>query len=443
MKKAVAETPHLLAELVKLVRGETHHARILSHTDIDMQEAATAALAAIATGEEPDRGALGVLGVLANEQHPLSNPDNVARAVLLASPSLADEVIRDGYAQAARTIGSHIKTLAGIWLDKDLLLLYRRRLETVFTAPGLIMADRKPRPAPTTLKSAGYGERPETVYVPPYRGISDEKLYRIAEALYHPTRLEPMSPPETVLVNNVVYSIMQAILENRYTMVAYAAADTLAGEGPITVFGPVGKPLLTRSGAAAGLNEVLDIVEQFFKAAGRRVNRKFLLNYFSRIVSIVRLGEEVVGGRLDIYNVRPFCEAVGGELLEKVRADVKAIRNGGDAENAYAVTWSETDPLSPLAQLHIYLNTAPYLTQQKLDLLEYLATSMIALTTTYVRTEGHTDRMGYMRLKLRQARESAKTLTQHLLPVNAYIPAGGPKGLEKIAWAFIAHMTGV
>jgi hypothetical protein len=236
---------------------------------------------------------------------------------------------------------------------------------------------------------------------------------------------------------------MQAILENRYTMVAYAAADILAGEGPMTVFGPAGKPLLTRSGAAASLSEVLDIVEQFFKAAGRRVNRKFLLNYFSRIVSIVRLGEEVVGGRLDIYNVRPFCEAVGGELLEKVRADVKAIRNGGDAENAYAVTWSETDPLSPLAQLHIYLNAAPYLTQQKLDLLEDLATSMITITTTYVRTEGHTDRMGYMTLKLRQAKESARTLIQHLLPVNAYVPVGGPKGLEKIAWTLIAHMTGV
>jgi hypothetical protein len=46
-----------------------------------------------------------------------------------------------------------------------------------------------------------------------------------------------------------------------------------------------------------------------------------------------------------------------------------------------------------------------------------------------------------MRLKLKQAKETARILTQSLIPAQAYIPTDGQKGLDRISWALIANLT--
>jgi hypothetical protein len=440
VRRAILETPDLLAELVRLVRGETHHARILSHEVSDIRRAAVEALTFIATGGSiSGREAHAVLRVLMNEEHPLTDPDRLARTVMLGSPGFADEVMQVGYEQAVKNIGAYIDTLTEAELDRDAFELYKRRVETVLYYPGLVVATGRPRPSPEALKAAGYSLKPGTVYVPPYRGMPDEKLYRLAEALYRPTSLQPLPPPENVLANMVAASIIQAVLENRYTMAAYAAADVLAGGGPITVFGPIGKPLLMRGGVTTNLNEALDLVEQLFAAAGHRVKKPYLANYFERVRSIVVLGEELAGGAIHTYDLRGLYEARGGKFLENVRREVRHIISGRGAEEPHHLLKGGSDPMKPLSMLQLYVNVSPYLTQRQLKLLERVAALIVTLTITPER--GAKDRVNYMAAKVRKAREMAGVLTRQLIPVQAYIPTGGPKSLERVTWAVMVRHT--
>jgi hypothetical protein len=440
VRRAILETPDLLAELVRLVRSETHHARILSHEVQDMRRAAVEALTFIATGGGiSGREVHAVLRVLMNEEHPLTDPDRLARAVMLGSPGFADEVMKVGYEQAAKNIGAYIDTLAEAELDRDIFELYKRRVETMLHYPGLVVATGRPKPSPEALKAAGYSLKPGTVYVPPYRGMPDEKLYRLAEALCRPTSLQPLPPPENVLANMVAASIIQAVLENRYTMVAYAAADVLAGGGPMTVFGPIGKPLLMHGGVTSNLNEALDLVEQLFTAAGHKVKKSYLANYFERVRSIVVLGEELAGGVVHTYDLRGFYEARGGEFLENVRQEVRHIISGRGAEEPHLLIKGESDPMKPLSMLQLYINASPYLTQRQLNLLERMAALIVTLTITPER--GAKDRVNYMAAKVRKAREMAGVLTRQLIPVQAYTPTGGPKSLERVTWAVMVRHT--
>jgi hypothetical protein len=125
-------------------------------------------------------------------------------------------------------------------------------------------------PAQKPSNQSGYSERPETAYIPQYRNMSDERLYRLVEGVYRPTQLGPLDPPENMLAKIMAATIIRSILENRYTMVAYTAADVLSGEGPMTVFGPVKTPLLTHNGLTANIWRAIDIVDKFFRAAGHR-----------------------------------------------------------------------------------------------------------------------------------------------------------------------------
>jgi hypothetical protein len=230
--KTVLETPSLLAELVRLVRGETHHARILSHEVDDMRKACVGALAVLAARKNIlDRETRAVLKVLFSESHPLTNPDNLARAVALGSPEFADEVLRAGYEQAVQNIGKHLETLVGQGVNEDIYDLYRRRMRTIFVAPGLIVAHKRPRPSPEALNAAGYETGFKLVYVPVYRGMSDQKLLHLSEQLSHITHISPIPRPESVAANKVAAAIITAVLRNRYTFVAYAAADALADGG--------------------------------------------------------------------------------------------------------------------------------------------------------------------------------------------------------------------
>ena len=439
VRRAILETPDLLAELVRLVRGETHHARILSHEVSDMRRAAVEALTFIAAGGSiSGREAHAVLRVLMNEEHPLTDPDRLARAVMLGSPGFADEVMQVGYEQAAKNIGTYIDVLAEAGLDRDAFELYKRRVETILYYPGLVVATGRPRPSSEALKAAGYSLKPETVYVPP-RGMPDEKLYRLAEALCRPTNLQPLPPPENVLANMVAASIIQAVLENRYTMAAYAAADVLAVGGAMTVFGPVGKPLLTHEGITANLGEALDIVEQLYAAAGHRVKKPYLANYFKRVRSMVVLGEELAGGAVHTYDLRGFYEARGGEFLKNVRQEVRRIISGKGTEEPHHLLKGESDPMKPLSMLQLYINASPYLTQRQLNLLERMAALTVTLTITPAR--GVKDRVNYMAAKVRKAREMAGVLTRQLIPVQAYTPTGGPKSLERVTWAVMVRHT--
>jgi hypothetical protein len=82
MKAAIYKTPEILTELLRLVSRGKHN----SHITSEMDDAYVDALAAIASGEAPEsREGLEALKILLNRQHPLSNPDNVARAVILGS----------------------------------------------------------------------------------------------------------------------------------------------------------------------------------------------------------------------------------------------------------------------------------------------------------------------------------------------------------------------
>jgi hypothetical protein len=438
MKAAIYKTPEILTELLRLVSRGKHNLHITS----EMDEAYVDALAAIASGEAPEsREGLEALKILLNKQHPLSNPDNVARAVILGSPELADEIIMKGYVNAAPAVKEHIKSLVVKGLDEGLMKLYRGRMETVFKAPGLVLAGDGGRPSPEALKSSGYSERPETAYIPQYRNMSDERLYRLVEGVYRPTQLGPLDPPENMLAKIMAATIIRSILENRYTMVAYTAADVLSEGGPMTVFGPVKTPLLTHNGLTANIWRAIDIVDKFFRAAGHRPQKTYLPKYFEKILSVVRLGERLVGRRLDIYDLRGFYEAAGEDILGKVREDIKSIERGGGVENAHMVVERQPNPYNPLQHLHIYLNITPYLTSQQLHLLENIATSIAALTITPTIRKGYTDKVGYMRLKLKQAKETARILTQSLIPAQAYIPTDGPKGLDRISWALIANLT--
>lgn len=440
VRRAILETPDLLAELVRLVRGETHHARILSHEVSDIRRAAVEALTFIAAGGSiSGREAHAVLRVLMNERHPLTDPDNLARAVMLGSPGFVDEVMQVGYEQAAKNIGAYIDVLAEAGLDRDTFELYKRRVETMLYYPGLVVATGRPRPSPEAMKAAGYSLKPGTVYVQPCRGMPDEKLYGLAEALYRPTNLQPLPPPEKVLANIVAASIIQAVLENRYTMAAYAAADVLAGGGPITVFGPVEKPLLTHEGITTNLGEVLDIVEQLFAAAGHRVKKPYLANYFKRVRSMVVLGEELAGGAVHTYDLWGFYEARGGDFLENVRQEVRRITSGKGVEEPHFLLKGESDPMKPLSMLQLYINASPYLTKRQLNLLERMAALIVMLTITPAR--GAKDRVDYMTAKVRKAREMAGVLTRQLIPVQAYIPTGGPKSLERVTWAVMVRHT--
>jgi hypothetical protein len=228
MKAAIYKTPEILTELLRLVsRGKQQ-----SHISSEIDDAYVDALAAIASGEPPEsREGLEALKILLNRQHPLSNPDNVARAVILGSPELADEIIMKGYVNAAPAVREHIRSLVGKGLGEGLMKLYRGRMETVFKAPGLVLAGDGGRPSPEALKSEGYSERPETAYIPQYRNMSDERLYRLVEGVYRPTQLGPLDPPENMLAKIMAATIIRSVLENRYTMVAYTAADILSGEG--------------------------------------------------------------------------------------------------------------------------------------------------------------------------------------------------------------------
>jgi hypothetical protein len=440
VRRAILETPDLLAELVRLVRGETHHARILSHEVSDIRRAAVEALTFIATGGNiSGREAHAVLRVLMNEEHPLTDPDNLARAVMLGSPRFADEVMQVGYEQAAKNIGAYIDVLAEAGLDRDAFELYKRRVETLPYYPGLVVAVGRPRPSSEALKAAGYSLKPETVYVPPHRGMPDEKLYRLAEALCHPTNLQPLPPPENILANMVAASIIQAVLENRYTMAAYAAADVLAGGGAMTVFGPVGRPLLTHEGITANLGEALDIVEQLFTAAGHRVKKPYLANYFERVRLMVMLGEELAGGAVHTYDLREFYEARGRDFLENVRQEVRRIISGRSVEESHLLLKGESDPMKPLSMLQLYINASPYLTQRRINLLKRMAALTVLLTITPAR--GAKNRVNYMAAKVRKAREMAGILTRQLIPVQAYILTGGPKSLERVTWAVMVRHT--
>jgi hypothetical protein len=436
-EKTVLETPDLLAELVRLACGETYQARILSHEVVDMRKACIGALAAIAARKNIlDRETRAVLKVLLSERHPLTNPDNLARAVALGSPAFADEVLRAGYEQAVQSIGKHLETLVGQGVNVDIYDLYRRRMRTIFVAPGLIVAHERPRPSPEALNAAGYETGFKLVYVPVYRGMSDQKLLHLSGLLSHITRIPPCPRPENVCAFKVAAAIINAVLGNRYTLVAYAAADVLADGGPMTVFGPSKKPLIDRNGSTENLTQVLDIVEQYFKSAGRKVKKQFLENYFRKIRYVVGLGEELTGTRLDAYDLRGYYEAAGEEPLEKVRQNVRAFLKGGGVEDFEMKTM---DPLSPLEQLHLYLGITPYLTQRQLKLLESVAASTLTLTINPPKTGK--DRTEYMRLKRKKAAEAAKALTWRTVPVYAYTPVGGPKGLDRISWALMTRLA--
>jgi hypothetical protein len=436
-EKTVLETPGLLAELVRLVCGKTHHARVLSHEVVDMRKACIGALAAIAARKNIlDRETRAVLRVLLSESHPLTNPDNLAMAVALGSPEFADEVLRAGYEQAAQSIEKHLKTLVERGVNEDIYDLYRRRMRTIFVAPGLIVAHERPRPSPEALNAAGYETGFKLLYVPVYRGMSDQKLLHLSEQLSHITHISPIPRPESVAANKVAAAIITAVLSNRYTFVAYAVADVLADGGPMTVFGPSKKPLIDRNGSTENLTQVLDIVEQYFKSAGRKVKKQFLENYFRKIRYVVGLGEELTGTRLDAYDLRGYYEAAGEEPLEKVRQNVRAFLKGGGVEDFEMKTM---DPLSPLEQLHLYLGITPYLTQRQLKLLESVAASILTLTINPPKTGK--DRMEYMRLKRKQAAEAAKALTWRTVPVYAYTPVGGPKGLDRVSWALMTRLA--
>jgi hypothetical protein len=150
----------------------------------------------------------------------------------------------------------------------------------------------------------------------------------------------------------------------------------------------------------------------------------------------VGLGEELTGTRLDAYDLRGYYEAAGEEPLEKVRQNVRAFLKGGGVEGFEMKTM---DPLSPLEQLHLYLGIVPYLTQRQLKLLESVAASTIMLTINPPKTGK--DRMEYMRLKRKQAAEAARALTWRTVPVYAYTPVGGPKGLDRVSWALMTRLA--
>jgi hypothetical protein len=436
-EKAVLETPSLLAELVRLVRGETHHARVLSHEVDDMRKACIGALAAIAARKNIlDRETRAVLKVLLSERHPLTNPDHLARAMALGSPEFADEVLRAGYEQAAQSIEKHLETLLGQGVNEDVYDLYRRRMRTIFVAPGLIVAHERPRPSPEALNAAGYETGFKLVYVPVYRGMSDQKLLHLSELLSHITHIPPCPRPESVSANKVAAAIINTVLGNRYTFVAYAAADILADGGPMTVFGPLKKPLIDRNGPTENLTQILDIAEQYFKSAGRKVKKQFLENYFDKIRYIVELGEELTGIRLDTYDLRGYYEAAGEKPLEKVKQNVKAVLKGGDVEEFEI---KAMNPLSPLEHLHLYLNVTPYLTQRHLKILENMAASMLTLTMNPPKTGR--DKTEYMRWKRKQTKEAAKALRGRVVPVYAYTPVGGPRGLERVSWALMTRLA--
>jgi hypothetical protein len=117
MKAAIYKTPESLTELLRLVSRGKQHSPISSEID----DAYVDALAAIASGEAPEsREGLEALKILLNRQHPLSNPDNVARAVILGSPELADEIIMKGYVNAALAVRERIKSLVGKGLDEGI-----------------------------------------------------------------------------------------------------------------------------------------------------------------------------------------------------------------------------------------------------------------------------------------------------------------------------------
>jgi hypothetical protein len=344
-----------------------------------------------------------------------------------------------GFAGAAPGIGDHLRAIAATGLNNE-AMLQRLRLRTVFTAPGLVLADPLGlRPSPESLRMAGYGERPETVSIPLHRNITDESLYRLTERLYRPTRLEPMHAPEDILANTLAAAIMRAILENRYTLAAYAAADTLAGGGPITVLGPVRSPLLTPSGVTAHAEKALDIVEQLFKTAGHRVKRAFLTKYFAKIISIIKVGEELAGRRLVSYDLRDFYEAAGGELLAKLRGDIASMERGGEPEHANELLEKKTSPFNILEELHAYLSQTPYLTAKQVRLLENLTISATALSSTLPKLQDrrYVDKVDYMVMKRKMSWEISRILTSNLAPVQAYTPKSGPTGIDRLAWAIM------
>ena len=68
-----------------------------------------------------------------------------------------------------------------------------------------------------------------------------------------------------------------------------------------------------------------------------------------------------------------------------------------------------------------------------------MAASILTLTINPPKTGK--DRMEYMRLKRKQAAEAAKALTWRTVPVYAYTPVGGPKGLDRVSWALMTRLA--
>jgi hypothetical protein len=149
----------------------------------------------------------------------------------------------------------------------------------------------------------------------------------------------------------------------------------------------------------------------------------------------------MTGWRLEVYDLREFYDVAGGDLLVKVREDIKNLLRGGDAENAHLLTQTKPSIFNPLEQLHAYMNQIPYLTSQQARLLEEIITSITTLVSTPIKTGKYTLKTDYMSLKLRLARETARMLTQRLAPIRAYIPIDGPKGIDRVAWTLMVSDT--
>ena len=419
-------------DLVKLLRGETYHFNMLAHIDGLVAGAAEKALASIATGTDPpDPAAKAMWRILMSEQHPLSDPDNLARAVMLGSAAFAEEVLEKGYRYAAANIRLALSGLAELVLHEGLLEVYRVRVRSILTAPGLLLPNRC-RLDPAALQAMGYSVRPEPVYIP-LRSHSDA----IVRHLHRPTGLEGLQGPEDVSANLLAAAIMQAVLENRYTLAIYATADALAGGGGMTVAGPARMPLVAGGEQAA---KALDIVEQLFRAAGHRVKKRFLERYLLKIGEVVKTCEELVGRQLDGYDLRGFWEQ--DETVQKVRADAIAVERGGEPENIQELVKKEPDPFKVLELLHLYMNSAPYFTADQARRLERVAVraTALALLTPHTPKTTHTDWADYVVAKRRLSLELTRTLTANLVPAQAHVSMR-IRGIDRLAWAVIVNMT--
>ncbi len=433
---ALSETGRHLEELKRLLSGRTVYARALSHIEGDFTDAAIEALASIASKVAPESlKARSLLGMLVNDGNPLANPDNLARAVMLGSDAFAEEVMEKGYAAAVPGIGRHLRRLAAS--AEAVGNAHKARLRSLPLVPGLVFHEQGLyREA---LKAVGYEPKPCRVYVPA-RGTPVNMTY-----LINPTRINAgLRSPEETAARFLAASVLQAVLENRYMLAAYAAADAMAGGGAITIRGPAKAPLIDAGGRITQhASEALAIAEQVFRSAGRNPPKKpFLENYFKRIGKLIRLCEEIAGTRLD-YDLRSYYDLY--EYTEPARGAVLSALKGVESDGAARLAGKPSDPFRVLEFIHHFIETLPYMTGGLLRLVMCFAEQATLLSLLDI-PGGGGDRMEHMRRKLLLSKEAAHLLKGHLIPVYAYAQDSGPnvprlRGLERLAWATITTET--